>query len=250
MIILNHNTAKAGKIKWRKKLKVFHFAADRITGHNNEDKLNSWYGQGQVLTASNPAFAPDYLTDIQNGLPSAWFDGVNDIMTLTAPHPISFISGLDKAFTIMVALKSDLNAINEFQTFLSLNHDTDADPWINLRQKFSNTSWQMRKHSNDNGEAAKQRAGGTADTDAHVLTLIDTGISSEFFEDNVSVGSGNSNLTDSMSLQTLAFGALWAGGSPSAYFTGHLLEVKIWARALPGGVRSNQETQLMTKWGI
>lgn len=241
----HHKHHEALKSRWRRKKLLAHFAADRITDGVDTVKLPQWFGQGMIMQQLTVANQPVYFENVQNGLPGVWFDGVNDFMTLTNIFPVSFVSGVNKPFSLIVVLKSDLSALTEYQTIISAGNDTDSDPWINLRQKYSTTVWQSGRSDNLGNETL--RSGGTVDTSAHVLTYQCTGSVSKLYEDGSSKDSGADSLANPLTLQRLCFGGLWSGGSIGNLYKGFILEIKFWYGT--AGVDA-EESKLMTKWGI
>lgn len=201
-------------------------AADRITGLVDGDPVGTWSdlsGQGNHLTQATGSKKPTYKVGIQNGLPVARFDGVDDVLkatsfTLTQPH------------TVFAVLKIRAAALN---AYLWDGNTTDAS------SAYQSVAGSLRMYAGSNGPI---QALGT--TNFHVLCAIYNNASSQLYLD------GGTPATGTTGTNNPAGFTLGARGSGSGFSTIDVAEVAVYSGALVSSDAARLASYASSKYGI
>jgi len=222
------------------------------TNPTNETFITSWVDQGtsnphDANTSGNTGVKPRYRTNIQNGLPALYFDGVNDLFTV---NPLTTFHGIQQ-YTYFIVLKTDAPATNQVMTVMK----TSSTEVKELYLADISSNWNVGAA----GGAATAPA--TVDTNFHVFTLYFDGT-----QTNANVNTQNAlrmNFRIDGSAQTLTFTAnvgsttnanttyLYIGTDTSGNndFDGYIGEIVIYNKLLTLSEIANVEGYLKGKWG-
>ncbi len=175
------------------------------------------------LTQTTAGNRPTTGTRTQNSLNVIDFDGTNDRLL----PPVAF--ALNQPLTIFVVALSDDGADATAQVFIDGTTNT-----VRVGKHTTN-QWIMN--------AGSDRAGGTADTSAHVHGAEFNGASSVRYVDGASVASGAAGATN-----YTAGIRLGCSQSGSQFWDGWIGEVLVYPSALSTGDRNSVEAYLKAKW--
>ena len=221
------------------------------TNPTNGTYLTSWVDKATVAShdanaSGNTGVKPRYQTNIQNGLPAVYFDGVNDLFTVNPLTTIQSLSG----YTYFIVLKTNQTAVNQFVSVMKSNSAEIKELFLANQS----SKWNIGAA----GGLASSPA--TVDTNFHVFTTVFDGTQTNANQALQNAARLKMNI-DTVA-QTLTFTAnvgstsnanttyLYLGTDTSSNndFDGYIGELLIYNRTLSASEISQTETYLKNKW--
>lgn len=213
----------------------------------NETYITSWSDKSSIAhdanTSGNTSVKPRYRTNIQNGKPALYFDGVNDTFTVNPITQLQSVAG----YTYFLVGKTNTISANQIITVMKASGAGDVNE---LLLKIGSTGVVTV------GAATATATSLTTDTNFHIHTLVFDGSQT-----------GNSNRlkhrVDGVE-QTLTFtgtvGATANAGTTSFFmgtdtannndFDGYLGEILVYTKTLSQTDIVGVEAYLKNIWGI
>lgn len=211
----------------------------------NNDRIVLWKDINPTSTSknnavqSNPINAPTYIAKCFNSLPCLSFSGSN-------PDALSFDGNLiaGTAYTIFVVERREDGSSNAY--FIK-GDDNYTNRNLHLGYRFSNTLT-FAQYANDYDVSIASYSANNLIPRIHSYTLNTSTGKSYSINGSVMtlVPSGLPVGTDTL----LSFNNAQIGGNSAGYYTGKIMEILIYSRALKTEERKSIEVYLGKKWGI
>jgi len=204
-----------------------------------EDKSGNGYDS---IQGEEGAWAPRYVSPIQNGLSGGLWDGIDDI--LNPPTTLAnLFQGGDVPISIFVAFRQSSNT--GVQTLFNFGGPAS----VSLLVLDINGTTGYRFLRRDDAGTLKQISAGTPDLSSHLLSIEFTGQVGTLRLDGKVIGSSDTDLdVGVLALNQAGLGARFAENVRSNFFNGDIFEIHVYARVFLAGDRKNIEAYFNDKW--
>ena len=224
------------------------FAADQITGLNDNDPVGTWSdlsGNGHNVSNTGDA-RPTYKTGIQNGLPVVRFDGTDDLLNTSGFG----YDGANSEITVFV-VGTRRASIADGGSFVTLSSAENSYPWQGWAQgaffwEHQDNGYKLTTHRNDLQNALMDTL-----TTQDTFDVLAARINSSHHRIYLNGALDGESVVASGAFNSDWF---WIGGSPNDtgrnYKQWDIAEVIIYDSALSDTDRNNIETYLSDKYNI
>jgi hypothetical protein len=154
-------------------------------GDNYKGVVSQWSdqsGNSNHYAQASSAAAPFYELTSFNSRPTLHFSGTSTYMTCTS---LILGSGNDQPFTVF--LVGQALSIASSRVLFGMGSTTDNDPLFDLQVDSTGPAWGFSKRSDVGGVDVKTCSGGTANTNRHYFTIVNTGTTQLFYIDGAAV---------------------------------------------------------------
>ncbi len=216
------------------------------TNPTNDTYITSWADKSALAhdanTTGNDSKKPRYRTNIQNGKPSLFFDGVDDTFTINPFTSLQSLSG----YTAFFVTKTNVIGSKQVISVMNTNSAEVKEVYLEIGSTGVVTI----------GGAAATATSSTIGTNFHIHTIIfdgsQTGNSNRLKHNLDGVNqtltfTGTVGTTSNANTTWIYFGT---DSSIANDLNGYISEVIVYTKTLPSGDITNTESYLKNKWAI
>lgn len=203
-------------------------ASDSLTPTTNGSTLTGWNDKGSQLNHLTTVFGtPQYMENVQNGLPAAYFDGNNE--------------------AIYGANQADINQPNtHFVVFKPTNWGTGGIQYVAEMQPNGQAIQKSNAAATVGIYSGAALAGNSiSNNTAYLATAIFNGTSSSIQINNAAAVTGNAGT--SANSNSPRMGTAHDG---SGDYTGYVMEWRVYSGALSSAIQDQIRAILNNKWAI
>lgn len=200
-------------------------------------------GNANHATQSTLAKRPSYMTNVTNGKPAIYFDGVDDL--LAANGIATSLTGSDKPFTIIMALK--MVGTGTDQVLWSLGKSDSATQFHELYNNATGPTWSLSRK--DDAGTRVDAAGGTPNTNASIISIVFTGTTTSLWANGTLAIDAAAQDVTAMTVNQFAWGCLYRT-TESSFGNFYLYEAAVYSRALSDGERIMVQRYLGNKYAL